>query len=87
MNSKEWFKTAQFGMMVHFGLYSLLAGEYRGKRIPTIGEWIQAYYKIPNDEYHKLAQIFNPIYFDAEEWVQIAKSAGMQYMVVTAKHH
>ena len=88
MDSKKWFKEeAKFGMMIHFGLYSLLAGEYRGKRIPHIGEWIQSMYRIPNSEYSQLAKIFNPIYFDAEEWVLTAKAAGMNYMVVTSKHH
>ena len=88
MDSKKWFKEeAKFGMMIHFGLYSLLAGEYRGKRIPHIGEWIQSMYRIPNAEYSQLAKIFNPIYFDAEEWVLTAKAAGMNYMVVTSKHH
>ncbi len=87
-NNKEWFKQAQYGMMVHFGLYSLLAGEWQGKRMGnTIGEWIQAYFRIPNKEYEKLAAAFNPIYFNADEWVDIAKDSGMQYMVVTSKHH
>lgn len=75
-------------MMVHFGLYSLLGGEWKGKRMgSTIGEWAQAYFRIPNAEYEKLAQAFNPVLFDADEWVRIAMDAGMQYMVVTAKHH
>lgn len=88
MDNKKWFKEeAKFGMMIHWGLYSLLAGEYKGKRIPHIGEWIQSYFEIPNAEYEKLADVFNPIYFDAEEWVLAAKAAGMNYMVVTSKHH
>ena len=87
MNNIEWFKNAEFGMMVHFGLYSIPAGEWKGKRMPYIGEWLQAYYRIPNNEYHELAKIFNPIYFDAEEWVRTAKSAGAKYIVVTSKHH
>lgn len=87
MNSKEWFKEAKFGMMVHFGLYSVLAGEWKGKRMPYIGEWIQAYYRIPNNEYHELAKVFNPIYFDADEWIRVAKSGGAKYIVVTSKHH
>lgn len=87
--SKEWFKKAQYGMMVHWGLYSLLAGEYRGRRMASqyLGEWIQEYYRIPNAEYAKLAKAFNPIFFDADEWVQIARDAGMKYLVFTAKHH
>lgn len=88
LNMKEWFKKeAKFGLMIHWGLYSLLAGEYRGKRTPWIGEWAQAYFRIPNEEYEKLAKAFNPIYFDAEEWVKIAKNAGMNYIVITSKHH
>lgn len=87
MTSKEWFKQAKFGMMIHWGLYSLPAGEWRGKRMVDIGEWAQAYFRIPNAEYHKLAGIFNPILYNAEEWVRLAKDAGMQYMVFTSKHH
>lgn len=87
MNGKEWFKNAGFGMMIHWGLYSVLGGEWQGKRMDYIGEWIMSKYEIPNKEYEKLANVFNPIYFDAEEWVQTAKAAGMKYIVVTSKHH
>ena len=87
MTNKEWFKQAKFGMMIHWGLYSLPAGEWRGERMEDIGEWCQQYFRIPNREYHKLAGIFNPICFNAEEWVKLAKDAGMQYMVFTSKHH
>ena len=87
MNNKEWFKQAKFGMMIHWGLYSLPAGEWRGERMEDIGEWCQQYFRIPNSEYHALAKIFNPIYFDADEWVKLAKDAGMQYIVFTSKHH
>ena len=87
MTNNEWFKQAKFGMMIHWGLYSLPAGEWRGERMEDIGEWAQQYFRIPNAEYHKLAGIFNPILFDAEEWVKLAKDAGMQYMVFTSKHH
>ena len=87
MTSKEWFKQAKFGMMIHWGLYCLPAGEWKGKRMEDIGEWCQQYFRIPNEEYHKLAGIFNPILFDAEEWVKLAKDAGMEYIVFTAKHH
>lgn len=87
MTNKEWFKDAKFGMMVHWGLYSLLAGEYKGQRMERVAEWAQHHFQIPSEEYHRLANAFNPIYFDAEEWVKIAKDAGMKYMVVTSKHH
>ena len=76
MNNNEYFKQAKYGMMIHFGLYSILAGEYKGQRMgTTIGEWIQSYFRIPNKEYEKLAGVFNPIYFDADEWVDIAIKA------------
>lgn len=87
MNNKEWFKQAKFGLMIHWGLYSILGGEWKGQRMEYIGEWIQSKYNIPIKEYEKLAGIFNPIYFDAEEWVKLARDAGMQYIVVTSKHH
>lgn len=87
MDNKKWFKEAKFGMMIHFGLYSLLGGEWKGKQTDQIAEWAQSYFRIKKEEYHKLTQAFNPVYFDAAEWVQTAKDAGMKYMVVTAKHH
>ena len=87
MDARKWFRKAQFGMMIHWGLYSLLAGEYKGQRMTEIGEWAQSYFRIPKAEYERLATAFNPVYFDADEWVQLAKDAGMQYMVITAKHH
>ena len=87
MTNYEWFKQAKFGMMIHFGLYSLSAGEWKGRRMPHIGEWAQSYFRIPNKEYEELAKAFNPVLFNAEEWVLTAKEAGMEYLVVTSKHH
>lgn len=87
MDNKKWFKEAKFGLMIHWGLYSLLAGEWRGKRTDYYSEWIQSKFQIPKAEYEKLAEIFNPIYFDADEWVKLAKDAGAEYFVVTSKHH
>ncbi len=87
MINYEWFKQAKFGMMIHFGLYSLPAGEWKGRRMPHIGEWAQSYFRIPNKEYEELAKAFNPILFNAEEWILTAKEAGMEYLVVTSKHH
>lgn len=87
MNNHEWYREAKYGMMVHWGLYSILGGEWKGKRTPLIGEWIQSYFGIKNEEYSQLAHVFNPIYFDAEEWVIFAKNCGMKYIVVTSKHH
>lgn len=87
MTNREWFKQAKFGMMVHWGLYSLPAGEWKGQRMPFVGEWAQSYFRIPNAEYSELASAFNPILFDADAWVRLALEAGMQYLVVTSKHH
>ena len=83
---REWFK-GKNGMMMHWGLYSILAGEYRGRRSNAYAEWIQSTLRIPNAEYGRLASVFNPIYFDADEWVRFAKECGMEYLVVTGKHH
>lgn len=87
MDMRKWFKEAQYGMMVHWGLYSLLAGEYKDRYSGVYAEWIQAHLAIPNAEYGKLAKAFNPVFFDAEEWVKLAKDCGMKYFVVTSKHH
>ena len=87
MNNREWFKSAGYGMMVHFGLYSLLGGEYRGGRTPTYGEWAQSWFGIGTEEYSALAKCFNPVYFNADEWIAAAKSFGMKYFVITSKHH
>jgi alpha-L-fucosidase len=85
----EWFKEAKFGMFIHWGPYSNLAGEWQGKNVPVgeNAEWIMQKLKIPVVEYRDLSRQFNPIYFNAEDWVQLAKSTGMKYMVITSKHH
>lgn len=87
MNNIDYYKEAKYGMMIHFGLYSLLGGEYKGEPGPNYAEWIQCYHQIPNSEIEKLAEVFNPIYFDADEIVKMAVACGMKYLVVTAKHH
>ena len=85
--AKKWFKSAGYGMMIHWGLYALPAGEWKGQRMEHIGEWTQQYFRIPNAEYAQLASAFNPLCFNADEWVKTAKDAGMKYMVFTSKHH
>ncbi len=85
--SRKWFKDAQFGMMAHWGLYSLLAGEWKGRRSSAYAEWIQSNLRIPNAEYHSLTKAFNPILFDPLEWMKRARDAGMKYFVLTSKHH
>jgi alpha-L-fucosidase len=83
----KWWREAKFGMFIHWGIYSVPAGTYDGKQIGGIGEWIMNRGKIPVDVYAKYAEQFNPVKFNAEEWVRIAKNAGMKYMVITSKHH
>lgn len=80
MNSEEriaWWRESRFGMFIHWGLYSLLEK----------GEWVMFSERIPVKDYEKLAAQFNPVHFNADEWVKIAKDAGMKYIVITAKHH
>lgn len=83
----EWFNEARFGMFIHWGLYAIPAGEWKGKSIPSIGEWIMEKAQIPIPDYEPLAQQFNPVKFDARAWVRTAKAAGMKYIVITSKHH
>ena len=83
----EWWREARFGMFIHWGLYADPAGEWEGKAIPGISEWIMLRAEIPVSEYEKLAGRFNPTKFDAEKWVLTAKNAGMKYIVITSKHH
>ena len=83
----KWFRDARFGMMIHWGLYSVPAGEWKGTLIPGLGEWIMNRAKIPVGEYELLAPKFDPEKFDAKEFVRIAKDAGMKYIVITSKHH
>ena len=83
----SWWHEAKFGMFIHWGLYSLPAGEWNGKYYDGIGEWIMFKARIPIADYEKLATQFNPVKFDAEAWAQLAEDAGMKYLVITAKHH
>jgi alpha-L-fucosidase len=82
-----WWRDARFGMFIHWGLYAVPAGTYKGERVQGIGEWIMNNAKIPVAEYEKFAGQFNPIGYNANEWVRIAKNAGMKYIVITSKHH
>ena len=82
-----WWREAKFGMFIHWGLYSLPAGEWKGQAYSGIGEWIMFKARIPVAEYEQLATRFNPVKFDAEAWAQLAQDAGMKYLVITAKHH
>jgi alpha-L-fucosidase len=83
----KWFREAKFGLFIHWGLYAVPAGTWKDKQIQGIGEWIMNRAKIPVKEYEQLASQFNPVKFNAEEWVQMAEDAGMKYIVITSKHH
>jgi len=82
-----WWREARFGTFVEWGLFSLAAGMWKGVCVPGIGEWIQYRARIPIKEYEQLAKQFNPVRFNAKEWVQLARKAGMKWIVITAKHH
>lgn len=84
----DWWREARFGMFIHFGVYAQFAGFYHGhpQRIKN-GEWLMNRMKVPVQEYKDTARNFNPIKYNAEQWVKMAKDAGMKYIVITAKHH
>jgi alpha-L-fucosidase len=81
----QWWHEAKFGMFIHWGVYSQAAGEWEGTT--NHAEWLQFTAKIPIAEYTELAGKFKPAKFDADEWVGVAKDAGMKYLVITSKHH
>ena len=83
----EWFRDARFGLFIHWGIYSDLAGVWKGERIPWIGEQIMRSAEISNKDYMPVADTFNPVKYNADEWVSLAAKAGMKYVVITAKHH
>ena len=82
-----WWREARFGMFIHWGLYAIPAGVWKGEPVEGIGEWIMFRRRIPRAEYEPLAKQFNPVKFDAKAWVDLAVQAGMRYLVITAKHH
>ncbi len=73
----QWFKEARFGMFIHWGVYA----------IPARGEWVRNYEEIPKEDYEPLKYEFQPDSYDPKEWARLAKAAGMEYAVLTAKHH
>jgi alpha-L-fucosidase len=80
-----WFNEAKFGMFIHWGLYAVPAGEYKDNK--GYGEWFVEETKMPMSQYEQYAGQFNPVKFNAAEWVRTAKGAGMRYICITSKHH
>ncbi len=83
----KWWRDAKFGMFVHWGLYSIPEGEWKGKVLSGYAEHLMRKEKISKADYLELAHEFNPLKFNAEEWILKAKKAGMNYFIITAKHH
>jgi hypothetical protein len=84
----DWWKNAKFGMFMHWGISAHAGGYWNGVEHPGLSEWIQSQAKIPHREYAaQLCPNFNPQSFNAQKIIGLAKSAGMKYFVVTAKHH
>jgi alpha-L-fucosidase len=83
----RWWRESRFGMFIHWGLYAIPAGVWEGRTIPGAGEWIMNSAQITPAAYEPLIGQFDPVKFDAKRWVEIAKNAGMKYIVITSKHH
>lgn len=83
------FREGRYAMFIHWGLYSEIANKWKDSTYYGIGEWImnRQMANIPVAEYKKLASRFNPVNFNAKDIVQLAKSAGMKYIIITSKHH
>ena len=87
-NRMDWYNEAKFGCFIHWGVYSLAGGEWNGKPVRGYAEHLMRSQKIPLAEYkERLVKPFNPVGFDADEWMRHARDAGMRYFIVTAKHH
>ncbi|MBQ4228158.1 MAG: alpha-L-fucosidase, partial [Clostridia bacterium] len=87
MERLKWFEQARYGLFIHWGLYAALGGEWEGVHYPGGTEWIMRTARIPFEAYRKLALSFDPVCFDAEEWVKKALDFGCRYLCFTAKHH
>ncbi len=82
-----WWREAKFGMFIHWGIYSLPAGQWNGHKVSGYAEHLMRKEKITRNDYLDLAHRFNPVLFNADEWARQAKQAGMKYLIITAKHH
>ena len=83
----EWLMDSKFGCFVHWGIYAIAGGMWNGR---TVGyaEHLQRAMRINLAEYKEhFIDKFNPVNFNADEWIQLVKDAGMKFFVITAKHH
>lgn len=97
----EWWEEARFGLFIHWGLYSVWEGKYQGQDVNgqyidfdmrrdgggAGAEWMQRIAKIPTDTYLSRLNEFNSSNFDPNQIAQLAKDAGMKYVIITSKHH
>ncbi len=82
-----WWRDSKFGMFIHWGVYAIPGGERDGKICGGGAEWIMDKLDYTIEEYEKFPAMFNPVKFNADEWVSMAKDAGIKYIVITSKHH
>ncbi|MFZ6010422.1 MAG: alpha-L-fucosidase [Bacteroidota bacterium] len=82
-----WWREAKFGMFVHWGVYSLPGGEWKGNKVSGYAEHLMRKEKISRADYLAVAKEFNPVKFNADQWIRLAKQAGMRYFIITSKHH
>lgn len=86
----KWFTDARFGMFIHWGIYSGAEGYWKGEKLRNdndYAEWIFYRNRIEKEEYLTLLDRFDWDEINPEEWVILAKKAGMKYITLTAKHH
>lgn len=86
-SNADWWRDAKFGLFIHWGVYSVPAGVWKGTHTPGNGEWIMYRLQIPVAEYKAFAQGFTAAKYDPAAWARLAREAGARYVVITSKHH